>query len=77
VDVRYAKGSQDYRIGGWAIHTGRFRVDKTTLAIGDINGNPAVRIPEGDTVKLIANPSPGNKMVDVLWKRLHGGHVRP
>ena len=60
------------------MNTGRFKLDKTTLAIGDKNGKRVVvAIPAGDTVKLIADRRPGNKMVDVLWKRLHGGHVRP
>ena len=53
------------------MHTGRFKLEKTTLAIGDLNGKPvAVTIPAGDIVKLIADPSAaGNeKMVDVLWE---------
>jgi hypothetical protein len=51
------------------MHTGRFKLDKTTLAIGDENGKPvAVTIPAGDIVKLIADQSPENKMVDVLWE---------
>ena len=51
------------------MHTGRFKLDKTTLAIGNANGKRVgVTIPAGDIVKLIADPSPGNKMVDVLWE---------
>ena len=52
------------------MHTGRFKLDKTTLAIGDVNGKPvAVTIPAGDIVKLIADPSHENEeMVDVLWE---------
>jgi hypothetical protein len=51
------------------MHTGRFKLDKTTLAIGDANGKRvAVTIPAGETVELIADPSPRNKMVDVLWE---------
>jgi hypothetical protein len=51
------------------MHTGRFKLDKTTLAIGDVNGKRvAVTIPAGDIVKLITNSNPGNKMVDVLWE---------
>jgi hypothetical protein len=51
------------------MHTGRFKLDKTTLAIGDVNGKRvAVSIPAGDIVKLIAGPSHENEeMVDVLW----------
>jgi hypothetical protein len=50
------------------MHTGRFKLDKTTLAIGDVNGKRvAVTIPAGDTVKLIADQRPGDIMVDVLW----------
>jgi hypothetical protein len=48
--------------------TGRFKLVKTTLAIGDVNGKlVAVTIPAGDSVNLIAGPNPGNKMVPVLW----------
>jgi hypothetical protein len=51
------------------MHTGRFKLEKETLAIGDEKGKRvAVTIPAGDIVKLIAEPSPGNKMVDVLWE---------
>jgi hypothetical protein len=51
------------------MHTGRFKLDKTTLAIGDVNGKRvAVTIPAGDIVKLVSNPSPWDKMVDVLWE---------
>ena len=52
------------------MHSGRFKLDKTTLAIGEMNGKRvAVTIPAGDTVKLIADPSAaGNEMVDVLWE---------
>ena len=52
------------------MQTGRFKRDRTTLAIGDVNGKRvAVNIPAGDTVKLIADPTPGNnKMVDVFWE---------
>jgi hypothetical protein len=51
------------------MHTGRFKLEKETLAIGAENGKRvAVAIPAGDTVELVADPSPGNKMVDVLWE---------
>jgi hypothetical protein len=51
------------------MHTGRFKLNKTTLAIGDVNWKRvAVTIPAGDIVNLIADPSPGNKIVDVLWE---------
>jgi len=51
------------------MHTGTFKLDKTTLAIGDVNGKRvAVTIPAGDIVKLVSNPSPRDKMVDVLWE---------
>jgi hypothetical protein len=55
---------------GRAMHTGRFKLDKTTLAIGDVNGKRvAVTIPAGDIVKVVARPSSGNEtMVDVLWE---------
>jgi hypothetical protein len=49
------------------VRTGRFILGKTTLVIGDLNGKRvAVTIPAGDTVKLIADPSSGNKMIEVL-----------
>jgi hypothetical protein len=51
------------------MHTRRFKLEQTTLAIGDGNGKRVVvRIPAGDVVKLVSNPSPWNKMVDVLWE---------
>ena len=51
------------------MHTTRFKLEKSTLAIGDANGKRvAVTIPAGDTVKLVSKPSPWNKMVDVLWE---------
>ena len=51
------------------MHTRRFKLEKSTLAIGDLNGKRvAVTIPAGDTVNLIADPSPGNRMVDVIWE---------
>ena len=51
------------------MHTGRFKLEKETLAIGDANGKRvAVRIPAGETVELIADPSPEIKMIDVLWE---------
>ena len=40
-------------------------------AIGDVNGDgkrEVLSIPAGETVELIAEPSPGNKTVDVLWE---------
>jgi hypothetical protein len=50
------------------MHTGNFRLERTTLAIGELNGKPvAVTIPAGEIVKLVLKPSDGNKMVDVLW----------
>ena len=56
-------------LGVQTIHTGRFKVDKTTLAIDDANGKPvAVSIPAGDIVKVLVNPSAEDNMVDVLWK---------
>jgi hypothetical protein len=51
------------------MHTRKFKLEQTTLAIGDLNGKRvAVRIPAGDVVKLVSHPSPWNKMVDVLWE---------
>ena len=52
------------------MQTGRFKLDKTTLAIGDVNGKrAAVTIPAGDIVKLIADRNPGNnKMVEMFWE---------
>jgi ribosomal protein L21E len=52
------------------MHTGRFKLEKTTLPVGDVNRKRvAVTIPAGDIVELVANPSPKNEeMVDVLWE---------
>ena len=47
----------------------RFKLEKPTLAIADQDGTRViVPIPAGDIVELVANPSPGNQMVDVIWK---------
>ena len=52
------------------MHKGRFKLEKATLAIGELEGKRiAVTIPAGETVELIADPSPENEeMVDVLWE---------
>ena len=53
------------------MHTGRFKLEESTLAIGDVDGDgkrEVLLIPAGETVELIADPSPGNKTVDVLWE---------
>ena len=53
------------------MHTGRFKLEKSTLAIGDVDGGgkrEVLLIPAGETVELIADPRPENKMVDVLWE---------
>jgi hypothetical protein len=51
------------------MHTGNFRLERTTLAVGELNGKPvAVTIPAGEVIKMILKPSDGNTMVDVLWK---------
>ena len=47
----------------------RFKLEKPTLAIADQDGTRViVPIPAGDIVELVANPSPGNQTVDVLWQ---------
>ena len=66
-------GSKDERRifaqGELAMNTGRFKLDKTTLAIGDLNGKlVSVTIPAGDIVELVTSPSPGDQIVDVLWE---------
>ena len=56
------------------MHTKTFKLDISTLAIGDVDGDgkrEVLSIPAGETVELIADPSPGTKTVDVLWK----GHM--
>ena len=51
------------------MHTGRFKLETTTLAIGDLKGKRMiVTIPAGDIVKLVSKPSLWDKMVDVLWE---------
>ena len=52
------------------MHRERFKLEKTTLAIGDLKGKRMiVTIPAGDTVELIADPNRENEeMVDVLWE---------
>jgi hypothetical protein len=44
------------------MHTRRFKLEKSTLAIGDLNGKRvAVTIPAGDHVKLVSTPNPGTR----------------
>jgi ribosomal protein L21E len=51
------------------MHTGRFKLEKDTLAMGDVNGKRVVvRIPAGDIVEMVARPSVGNRMVEVRWQ---------
>ena len=53
------------------MHTGRFKLEESTLAIGDVDGDgkrEVLLIPAGETVELIADASPRNRMVDVLWE---------
>ena len=51
------------------MHTGRFKLDKGTLAIGDADGKRVVvTIPGGDTVKLIGDSIAEDNMIDVLWE---------
>jgi hypothetical protein len=59
-----------------AVHTGRLKLEKTTLAIGDANGKRvAVSIPAGEIVTVVANPSAENEeMVDVLCTFSHRGN---
>ena len=47
----------------------RFKLEIATLAANDLNGKRALTtIPAGDIVKVMADPSDGNRMVEVLWK---------
>ena len=53
------------------MHTKTFKLEIPTLAIGDVDGDgkrEVLSIPAGETVELIADPSPENKVVDVLWE---------
>ena len=53
------------------MHTKTFKLEISTLAIGDVDGDgkrEVLSIPAGETVELIADPSPGSKTVDVLWE---------
>ena len=53
------------------MHTRKFKLEISTLAIGDVDGDgkrEVLSIPAGETVELIADPSPGNKTVEVLWE---------
>ena len=53
------------------MHTRKFKLEISTLAIGDVDGDgkrEVLSIPAGETVELIADPSPEHKMVDVLWE---------
>jgi hypothetical protein len=47
----------------------RFKLETTTLVIGEANGKRvAVEIPAGGVVKVVAGPRDGDRMIDVLWK---------
>ena len=50
--------------------TGRcFKLEIATLAANDVNGKRILTtIPAGDIVKVVADPSDGARMVEVLWK---------
>ena len=53
------------------MHTRKFKLEISTLAIGDVDGDGMrefLSIPAGETVKLIADLGHENKMVDVLWE---------
>jgi hypothetical protein len=53
-----------------AMLTGRrFKLERSTLSIGEVDGKRvAVTIPAGNTVKVIAGPRDGDRMIDVLWE---------
>jgi hypothetical protein len=58
------------------MHPRTFKLDTMTLVIGDTDGKRVtVTIPAGDTVRLIADQSAGEKMVDGALGRPHGGRV--
>jgi len=47
----------------------RFQFEIATLAANDVNGKLILTtIPAGDIVKVVADPSDGARMVEVLWK---------
>jgi len=47
----------------------RFRLERPTLALGTENGKSrAVTVPMGAVIKIVAEPSNGNGMVDVNWE---------
>jgi hypothetical protein len=46
----------------------KFKLVRTTLAITMVEGRrKAVAIPAGAVIKVISGPTPGDRMVDVLW----------
>ena len=45
-----------------------FKLERATLAVTIAEGRRrAVAIPAGAIIKVIAGPTPGDRMVDVLW----------
>jgi hypothetical protein len=46
----------------------RFRLDRTTLAIGEVNGKrQTVPIQVGAILKVASGPREGDGLVDVIW----------
>ena len=47
----------------------RFKLETSTLSIGEVDGKcVAVTIPAGNTVKVVAGPRDGDRMIDILWE---------
>ncbi len=47
----------------------RFRLKTSTLSIEGMNGTrTAVTLPAGAIVKVVSGPTPGDRLVDVLWE---------
>jgi len=47
----------------------RFKLETSTLSIGEVDGKRvAVTIPAGNTVKVVAGPMDGDRMIDILWE---------
>ena len=46
----------------------QFRLERATLGLGIVNGlRKAIAIPGGSIIKVVSGPTPGDRMIDVLW----------
>jgi hypothetical protein len=48
----------------------RFTLERATLGVQFVDGKRrAITVPEGTIIKIVADPTDGDGMVDVLWEK--------